>query len=181
MFAGHDIKDISEGNEIEKNANIMSVSWRLPLVSEYPRKEKKKAELRKANRGNPRIRGRSSCLYIGMQAAINQYNTPPGHRWQSTLASRNPLSHLAFILFMGEFCHNFNFCNPSLISFFLFFFFPLRWCSIGYKAGSQRGSYLSNSWAKGFRAGEICGTDNAACNTTQCSQGFTEIKGQEGC
>ena len=54
MFAGHDIKDISEGNEIEKNANIMSVSWRLPLVSEYPRKEKKKAELRKANHGNPR-------------------------------------------------------------------------------------------------------------------------------
>ena len=29
MFTGHDIKDItiSEGNEIEKNANIMSMSW----------------------------------------------------------------------------------------------------------------------------------------------------------
>ena len=48
MFAGHDIKDISEGNEIEKNANIMSVSWRLPLVSEYPRKEKKKGGIEKS-------------------------------------------------------------------------------------------------------------------------------------
>ena len=48
MFAGHDIKDISEGNEIEKNANIMSVSWRLPLVSEYPRKEKKKSGIEKS-------------------------------------------------------------------------------------------------------------------------------------
>ena len=84
-----------------KNANIMSVSWRLPLVSEFPRKEKKKSGIEKSK---PRKSAEEAHVWISL--------------WHAQFAG----SQLLTIFFLSSFCSTSNqftslFCLIFLLKF----------------------------------------------------------------
>ena len=76
VFVGHDIKDYQWGKRNWKKCeHYERVIWRLPLVSEYPRKEKKKSGIEKSKprkSADPRKKLMSvSCL----QASVTHTHT----------------------------------------------------------------------------------------------------------